>query len=125
MDQLISVLEDSLSQDEARLGSAALFLSSVSEANFSWLVQALALLLSAGSMAGPVRQQAGLQLKLIISRQRRSFSGLDQTTKLGLRSSLLATLGTETWRPSTTALCIQEALEEDWDQLIPSLTRQD
>ena len=120
-----SALQDSLSDDEARLRSAAHFLASVSGENFSWVVQALALLLSARDIAGPLRQQAGLQLKLIISRQRPLFSGLEEATKQSLRVSLLATLGTETWRPSTTALCIEAAMEQDWTHLIPALSRQD
>ena len=91
-----SALQDSLSDDEARLRSAAHFLASVSGENICWVVQALALLLSARDIAGPLRQQAGLQLKLIISRNKATFSRLDQATKLSLRNCLVSSLGTET-----------------------------
>ena len=123
MDHLLAALEAGLSEDPLRLRSAAEFLTEVSRDNFSWLLEALALILSAEAIAGPVRQQAGLQLKLLISRNKSTFSRLDQATKLSLRSLLLASLGSESWRPTTTGLCIQAALEEDWEDLVPTLVR--
>ena len=123
MEQLVAALEASLSEDQLRLSSAADFLTEASRANFSWLLQALAFILSAEDLAGPLRQQAGLQLKLVISRNKPRYCGLELPTKLALRSCLLASLGTESWRPSTTGLCIQAALEEDWSDLVPSLVR--
>ena len=123
MDHLVAALEASLSEDPLRLRSAAEFLTEVSRDNFSWLLEALALILSAEAMAGPVRQQAGLRLKLLISRNKSTFMRLDQANKLSLRSLLLASLGTESWRPTTTGLCIQAALEEDWEDLVPTLVR--
>ena len=123
MEQLVAALEASLSEDEARLRSAAEFLTQLSRESFCWLLEALAFLLSAQDMAGPLRQQAGLQLKLIITRNKATFSRLDQATKLSLRNCLLSSLGTETWRPTTTGLCIQACLEEDWHDLVPRLVR--
>ena len=119
----MAALEASLSEDQARLRSAAEFLTDLSRESFCWLVEALALILSAGDMAGPLRQQAGLQLKLIITRNAATFSQLEQHTKLSLRHCLVSSLGTETWRPTTTGLCIQAVLEEDWDDLVPTLVR--
>ena len=119
----MAALEASLSEDQDRLRSAAEFLTELSRESFCWLVEALALILSAADMAGPLRQQAGLQLKLIITRNQARFSLLDQHTKLSLRHCLLSSLGTETWRPTTTGLCIQAGLEEDWDDLVPTLVR--
>ena len=119
----MAALEASLSDDQLSLRSAAELLTEVGRANFSWLVQALAFLLSAEDLAGPLRQQAGLQLKLLISRNKPSFCQLEPASKLSLRSCLLASLGTETWRPSTAGLCIQAGLEEDWEDLLPCLVR--
>ena len=105
------------------LRAAAEFLSQLGRERFCWLVESLAFLLSASHLAGPVRQAAGLQLKLVITRNSGSFSALDRPVKLALRSRLLASLGSESWRPTTAGLCIQAALEEDWEDLVPSLVR--
>ena len=119
----MAALEAGLTEDPARLREAAEFLSHLGRESFCWLVEALAFLLSADHLAGPLRQQAGLQLKLVISRNVARFSSLDPATRLSLRSRLLASLGTETWRPTTAGLCIQAALEEDWEDLVPTLVR--
>ena len=121
--QLVAALEAGLTEDPARLREAAEFLSHLGRESFCWLVEALAFLLSADHLAGPLRQQAGLQLKLIITRNAATFSQLEQPTKLSLRHCLVSSLGTETWRPTTTGLCILAGLEEDWDDLVPTLVR--
>ena len=51
-----------------------------------------------------------------LSRNKATFS-----TKLSLRNCLVSS--TETWRPTTTGLCIQACLEEDWHDLVPRLVR--
>ena len=125
MEQLVRVLEMTLSPDQTQLNESSRFMSDISERNYSWLLQALLSILSDQTILASIRQQAGLQLKNMLNRH--SFwSLLDKPSRSSVQRSLLATLGCEQWRPSTAALCIQAlAIKDiptnDWPDLFQVL----
>ena len=125
MDQLVSVLEMTLSPDQKQLDEASNFISDISERNYCWLLQALLSILSNPTLLASIRQQAGLQLKNLLNRH--SFwSSLDKESKGFIQKGLLETLGYEQWRPSTAALCIQtlavsELPTNEWPDLLQVL----
>jgi len=126
MDQLVEILQDSLSHDQLKLNSASLSLSRIMEENYPWLLQALIYLLSSCNQDSKLRQQAGLQAKLLLQNQQK-LSSLDHSSKCTIKDNLFRILGSETWRPSTVAICLQAMFETDdsdmvsWSQLIHGL----
>ena len=125
MEQLVAMLEMTLSPDQKQLDDASNFISDISERNYSWLLQALLSILSNQTLLASIRQQAGLQMKNLL--QRHSFwSSLDKHSKDSIQNGLLEILGCEQWRPSTAALCIQTLAATDlqtneWPDLLPVL----
>ena len=120
------IIQDSLSSDQTKLNNARQFLTSISEQNYSWLLQALVTILSSVGLEPTIRQQAGLQAKLLLQNHDK-FSAQDYNVQMSISDNLLRILGTETWRPSTVGVCLQSLFEScmtsEWSQshLIPAL----
>ena len=102
MDQLLIVLQDSLSHDQSKLDNAANILSLVQQQDLPWLLQALLFILTSQNNNSCVRQQAGLQLKRLLQ-QYLTSANIDQNLLDIIKRHLLQNIGTESWQPSTIA----------------------
>jgi len=113
--QLVGVLEKTTSPDQTELKAAQHFLESAAQSNLAELIKTLSDVLFQGGNSPVVRQQAGVQLKNFLYTNDESLSAHYQERWLAMpdemrnytKTNVLNTLGTESFRPSAAAQCIQ------------------
>jgi len=112
---LVQVLEKTISPDQTELKAAQAFLESASQSNLPELVKTLSDILYHGANSAVVRQQAGVQLKNFLYTNDENLRGQYEERWLAMpdeirhyiKSNVVGTLGTESFKPSAAAQCIQ------------------
>lgn len=113
--QLVQVLEKTISPDQAELRAAQSFLESAAQSNLPELIKTLSDVLYQGGNSAVVRQQAGVQLKNFLHTNDESLRAhyeerwlaMNEEVRNYTKTNVLNTLGTESFRPSAAAQCIQ------------------
>ncbi|XP_023325397.1 importin subunit beta-1 [Eurytemora carolleeae] len=113
--QLVQVLEKTISPDQAELKAAQHFLESAAQTNLPELIKTLSDVLYQGGNSAVVRQQAGVQLKNFLYTNDESLRAHYEERWLAMpedirnytKANVVNTLGTESFRPSAAAQCIQ------------------
>jgi len=134
--QLVQVLEKTTSPDQTELKAAQHFLESAAQTNLPELVKTLSDVLYQGGNSAVVRQQAGVQLKNFLYTNDESLRAHYEDRWLAMpedirnytKTNVLNTLGTESFRPSAAAQCIQliamvELPRAMWPGLISTLVQ--
>eukprot|EP00088_Acartia_fossae_P036197 TRINITY_DN373_c0_g1_i17.p1 TRINITY_DN373_c0_g1~~TRINITY_DN373_c0_g1_i17.p1 ORF type:complete len:652 (-),score=167.22 TRINITY_DN373_c0_g1_i17:302-2257(-) len=114
-DQLIQVLEKTISPDQNELKAAQHFLETAAQNNLPELIKTLSDVLYQGGNSPVVRQQAGVQLKNFLytndeslrAHHEERWLAMSQEIREYTKNNVLKTLGTESFRPSAAAQCIQ------------------
>ncbi|XP_067687629.1 importin subunit beta-1-like isoform X2 [Haliotis asinina] len=132
---LIAVLEKTVSPDTQELESAQQFLEHAAQQNLPELLKQLSDVLKHGGNSPVARMQAGLQLKnalyskdpTIKVQYQQRWLQFAQDVRSHVKQNILATLGSETIRPSSAAQCVAyvacaELPQGLWPDLITSLT---
>ncbi|XP_052813839.1 importin subunit beta-1-like isoform X2 [Mya arenaria] len=133
---LVTILEKTTSADHTELEHAQKFLEQASATNLPELLKTLSEILKTATNSPVARMQAGLQLKnalyskdqaLKLEYQQRWLSFPEDVRNL-VKINVLASLGTETVRPSSAAQCVANIACADlpnglWPDLISSLCR--
>lgn len=111
---LITILEKTTSSDQSELEQAQKFLEQAAQQNLPELLKSLSEILKNGTNSPVARMQAGLQLKnalyskdanLKLEYQQRWLQYPEDVRNL-IKLNVLASLGTETVRPSSAAQCV-------------------
>ncbi|XP_033729110.1 importin subunit beta-1-like isoform X1 [Pecten maximus] len=132
---LVNILEKTVSSDQQELEAAQRFLEQASQTNLPDLLQSLSDVLKNGGNSAVVRMQAGLQLKnalyskdqnIRVEYQQRWLQFPEERRSL-IKQNVLASLGTESIRPSSAAQCVAyiacaELPTGLWPDLITVLT---
>jgi importin subunit beta-1 len=113
--QLVQVLEKTTSPDQTELKAAQHFLETAAQTNLPELIKTLSDVLYQGSNSAVVRQQAGVQLKNFLYTNDESLRAHYEERWLAMpeeirnytKTNVVKTLGTESFRPSAAAQCIQ------------------
>eukprot|EP00092_Neocalanus_flemingeri_P018212 GFUD01019711.1.p1 GENE.GFUD01019711.1~~GFUD01019711.1.p1 ORF type:complete len:888 (-),score=232.22 GFUD01019711.1:798-3461(-) len=113
--QLVQVLEKTTSGDQNELKAAQAFLESAAQSNLPELIRTLSDVLYHGANSAVVRQQAGVQLKNFLYTNDESLRAQYEERWLAMpeevrnytKQNVLGTLGTESFRPSAAAQCVQ------------------
>ncbi|XP_055376339.1 importin subunit beta [Condylostylus longicornis] len=134
MNQLIGILEKTISPDKNELNAAKIFLEHAAETNLAEFLKALSDILSTPGNSAVARMAAGLQLKNHLTSKEISLNEQYQQrwhlfpaeTKEYIKKNILGSLGTENARPSSAAQCVAYvAIAElpigNWNQLISTL----
>uniref|UniRef100_A0A914HA48 Importin N-terminal domain-containing protein n=1 Tax=Globodera rostochiensis TaxID=31243 RepID=A0A914HA48_GLORO len=134
MDELVQILEKTVSQNSHDQQVALKLLNDASQHNFAEFVRQLAIVLSNTENNPFIRKAAGLQLKNTLVARDQAVSDQNKTRWLSMttevrtavKSCVFQTLGTET-RPSTAAQCIAaiaciELPANQWPELIEQLS---
>lgn len=133
---LTAVLEKTVSPDQLELEAAQQFLEQAAQQNLTELLKQLSDVLKNGGNSPVARMQAGLQLKnflyakdaaLKVEYQQR-WLHFPEEVRNYIKQGVLASLGTETVRPSSAAQCVAyiactELPQGLWPDLISSLTQ--
>ncbi|XP_046331588.1 importin subunit beta-1-like isoform X2 [Haliotis cracherodii] len=132
---LIAVLEKTVSPDTQELESAQQFLEHAAQQNLPELLKQLSDVLKHGGNSPVARMQAGLQLKNALYSKdpatklqyQQRWLQFVQDVRTHVKQNILATLGSETIRPSSAAQCVAyvacaELPQGLWPDLITSLT---
>ncbi|XP_050418166.1 importin subunit beta-1 isoform X2 [Patella vulgata] len=114
MSNLSTVLEKTISPDNQELEAAQQFLGQAAQENLPKLLQELSQILKNGGNGAVARTQAGLQLKNFLYSKdaatktvyQQRWLALPEETRNVVKENILATLGTETVRPSSAAQCV-------------------
>jgi len=134
--QLVQVLEKTTSPDQNELKQAQAFLEAAAQNNLPELIKTLSDVLYHGANSAVVRQQAGVQLKNFLYTNDESLRAQYEERWLAMseeirhytKNNVLGTLGTESFRPSAAAQCIQliamvELPRGMWPGLLSSLVQ--
>lgn len=113
--QLVQVLEKTTSGDQNDMKGAQAFLESASQTNLPELIRTLSDVLYHGANSAVVRQQAGVQLKNFLytndeslrAQYEERWLAMPEDVRLYTKQNVLGTLGTESFRPSAAAQCVQ------------------
>jgi len=113
--QLLQVLEKTTSPDQNELVAAQQFLEEASKTNFPELLKSLSDILVHGGNSNVARRQSALQLKNFLSSNDEATRHLYQQRWLALpedvrtyvKTNCVGALGSETYRPSAAAQCVQ------------------
>jgi len=113
--QLVQVLEKTTSGDQNDMKAAQAFLESASQTNLPELIRTLSDVLYHGANSAVVRQQAGVQLKNFLytndeslrTQYEERWLAMPEEIRLYTKQNVLGTLGTESFRPSAAAQCVQ------------------
>jgi len=113
--QLVQVLEKTTSGDQNDLKAAQAFLESAAQTNLPELIRTLSDVLYHGANSVVVRQQAGVQLKNFLytndeslrAQYEERWLAMPEDVRLYTKQNVLGTLGTENFRPSAAAQCVQ------------------
>jgi len=134
--QLVTVLEKTTSPDQTELKQAQAFLESAAQSNLPQLIKTLSDVLYHGANSAVVRQQAGVQLKNFLYTNDESLRAqyeqrwleMPEEVRLYTKNNVLGSLGTESFRPSAAAQCIQliamvELPKQMWPNLLTTLVQ--
>ena len=104
MEDLITILQDTLDNNQDKLDNAAEKIALLKQQDQAWLLEALLRVLISCDQEQNIRQQAGLQLKrflqeILISRTNNNDNLQNIVDRI--HQVLLDNLGSESWRPST------------------------
>ncbi|PAV91117.1 hypothetical protein WR25_08013 [Diploscapter pachys] len=113
--QLLSVLEKTVSQNPQDQKAALDFLEQAAVHDFPTFVQCLAIILNTGACQSFVRQAAGIQLKNALSAKDdetrntciQRWISLPEATRISIKQHVMGTLGTEPYHPSIAAQCVK------------------
>jgi len=113
--QLLQVLEKTISPDQNELVAAQHFLEEASKSNFPELLKSLSDILVHGGNSNVARRQSALQLKNFLSSNDEATRHIYQQRWLALpedvrgyiKTNVVGALGSETYRPSAAAQCVQ------------------
>ncbi|KAL8564063.1 Importin subunit beta-1 [Nucella lapillus] len=133
---LLTVLEKTVSPDTHELEAAQQFLEQAAQHNLPELLKSLSDILKHGGNSAVSRMQAGLQLKNAVYSKDLTVRALHQQRwlqfaeeiRIHIKGNVLASLGSETHRPSSAAQCVAcvacaELPHGLWPDLIPCLVR--
>jgi len=136
VNQLVQVLEKTTSGDQNDMKGAQAFLESASQTNLPELIRTLSDVLYHGANSAVVRQQAGVQLKNFLytndeslrAQYEERWLAMPEDVRLYTKQNVLGTLGTENFRPSAAAQCLQliamvELPRGLWPNLLPTLVQ--
>ena len=136
MDELIRVLEKTVSSSQNDQNEAVRFIQEFVARDFTGFLQALSDVLYNQQNPPVVRAAAGLQLKnqltarddILRQQQQERWSSLHEQTKLHIKDRIFKTLGTEIFRPSLAPQCIAyiaiaELKEKQWPEFINLLVQ--
>jgi len=136
VNQLVQVLEKTTSGDQNDMKGAQAFLESASQTNLPELIRTLSDVLYHGANSAVVRQQAGVQLKNFLytndeslrAQYEERWLAMPEDVRLYSKQNVLGTLGTENFRPSAAAQCLQliamvELPRGLWPNLLPTLVQ--
>ena len=109
------MLEKTTSGDQNELKAAQAFLESAAQTNLPELIRTLSDVLYHGANSAVVRQQAGVQLKNFLytndeslrAQYEERWLAMPEDVRLYTKQNVLGTLGTESFRPSAAAQCVQ------------------
>jgi len=112
---LVQVLEKTTSGDQNELKAAQALLESAAQTNLPELIRTLSDVLYHGANSAVVRQQAGVQLKNFLytndeslrAQYEERWLAMPEDVRLYTKQNVLGTLGTESFRPSAAAQCVQ------------------
>jgi len=112
---LVQVLEKTTSGDQNDMKGAQAFLESASQTNLPELIRTLSDVLYHGANSAVVRQQAGVQLKNFLytndeslrAQYEERWLAMPEDVRLYTKQNVLGSLGTENFRPSAAAQCLQ------------------
>lgn len=112
---MVQVLEKTTSGDQNDMKGAQAFLESASQTNLPELIRTLSDVLYHGANSAVVRQQAGVQLKNFLytndeslrAQYEERWLAMPEDVRLYTKQNVLGTLGTESFRPSAAAQCVQ------------------
>jgi hypothetical protein len=134
MEDLIKVLERTVSSNQADQNEAVRYIQEFSQKDFIGFIQALADVLYDQQNLPVVRAAAGLQLKNQLTardehqrqQQQDRWCALPEATRLHIKDRVFRALGTEVFRPSSAPQCVAyialiELPEQQWPGLIPAL----
>ena len=134
MDELIKVLEKTVSSSQTDQNEAARFIQEYVARDFTGFLQALSDVLYNQQNPPVVRAAAGLQLKnqltarddVLKQQQQERWLNLPEQTKLHIKERVFKALGTEIFRPSSAPQCVAyiaviELPGEQWPGLIQAL----
>lgn len=132
--QLVTVLEKTTSPNQDELKQAQAFLESAAQSNLPQLIKTLSDVLYHGANSAVVRQQAGVQLKNFLHTNDESLRAqyeerwlaMPEDVRVYTKTNVLGALGTESFRPSAAAQCIQliamaELPRQMWPALLTTL----
>merc|ERR1712141_878159 len=113
--QLLAVLEKTISADQNELTAAQQFLEHAAQTNLAELLKTLSDILANVGNSAVARRQAGLQLKnrlssnddTIRSSLQERWMALPEDMRAYIKSNIVSALGSEGYRPSAAAQCIQ------------------
>jgi len=113
--QLVTVLEKTTSGDQNELKQAQQFLEQAAQSNLPQLIRTLSEVLYHGGNSAVCRQQAGVQLKNFLytndeslrSQYEERWLAMPEDVRLATKQNVLGALGTESFRPSAAAQCVQ------------------
>jgi len=117
LEELVSILQQTLSPDQAGLDFAAHWLETHTGPH---LVGGLLAVLLEDQLESGVRRQAGLQLRRLLTNQQvwHQLGNL----RAEVRRGLVEALAKENWRPSVVALCVKQVASlESWPGIVPAL----
>ncbi|KAH3770842.1 importin subunit beta-1-like isoform X1 [Dreissena polymorpha] len=131
---LLTILEKTTSGDQGELEQAQKFLEQAAAQNLPELLKALSEILKNGTNSPVARMQAGIQLKNALYSKDSTLKGeyqqrwlqFPEEVRLFVKMNVLASLGTETVRPSSAAQCVAniactELPQGLWPELITIL----
>lgn len=132
--QLLQVLEKTISADQSELTAAQTFLEHAAQNNFPELLKTLSDILCHGGHSAVARRQAGLQLKnrltsnddAVRANYQQRWLAMPEDIRTYIKANVLGSLGTEGYRPSAAAQCVQyiavvELPQNMWANLIQIL----
>eukprot|EP00096_Caligus_rogercresseyi_P011617 TRINITY_DN461_c1_g1_i1.p1 TRINITY_DN461_c1_g1~~TRINITY_DN461_c1_g1_i1.p1 ORF type:complete len:884 (+),score=288.24 TRINITY_DN461_c1_g1_i1:73-2724(+) len=111
--QLLQILEKTISPDQNELQAAQQFLEHAASNNLPEFLQSLSDILAGGGNSSVSRRQAGIQLKNSIRGHSEDVSrsswlcSVPQGVREHVKRNVLGSLGTEGYRPSAAAQCVQ------------------
>lgn len=134
MEELIRVLEKTVSSSQLDQNEAVIYIQEYCQRDFNNFLQALSDVLCNQQNQPVVRAAAGLQLKnqltardeTIKNRAQERWRNLPETTRLHIKERVFKSLGTEMYRPSSAPQCvayiaIAELTEKQWPDFINAL----
>jgi len=113
--QLVTVLEKTTSGDQNDMKQAQQFLEQAAQSNLPQLIRTLSDVLYHGGNSAVCRQQAGVQLKNFLytndeslrSQYEERWLAMPEEVRQATKQNVLGALGTESFRPSAAAQCVQ------------------